>query len=232
MKSNKKKFIVLLTTLCILIFSFHCKAYSVDDEEVFIKNGPRDKKIIALTFDDGPHPKETDKILDVLKKYDVKATFFIAGKHAKWYGEPLVRASKEGHEIGNHTFNHPDISNLTPSQIEEELVKCEDILVELTGNKPTLFRPPFGSYRKEELESIAQKHGNKIILWTTIDVRDWSNPPASKIANTIINKSKNGDIILLHDYATDNTVEALEMVIPKMKEMGFKFVTVSELLEQ
>lgn len=123
---------------------------------VLIKHGSREKKLIAITFDDGPHPKETSQVLDVLKKYNVKATFFIAGKHAKWYKEPLVRASKEGHEIGNHTFNHPDISNLSSSQIEEEIVKCEDILKEVTGKKPTLFRPPFGSYREKELIEIAK----------------------------------------------------------------------------
>ncbi|HBG6951569.1 TPA: polysaccharide deacetylase family protein [Clostridioides difficile] len=198
---------------------------------VLIKHGSRGKKLIAITFDDGPHPKETSQVLDVLKKYNVKATFFIAGKHAKWYKEPLVRASKEGHEIGNHTFNHPDISNLSSSQIEEEIVKCEDILKEVTGKKPTLFRPPFGSYREKELIEIAKKHDYKVVLWTGVDVKDWKNPGANSIADKIINKVQNGDIILLHDYATNDTVEALDMFIPKMIEKGFKFVTVSELIK-
>ena len=229
---NKRKVLSTLAAILMLFASINHKVYAIDDEEVFIKNGPRDKKLIALTFDDGPHPKETDKVLDVLAKYNVKATFFIAGKHANWYKDPLIRASKEGHEIGNHTFNHPDISNLNSSQIEEEIVKCEDTLVNLTGKKPTLFRPPFGSYRKEDLESIAKKHGYKIVLWTTIDAKDWKNPPASKIASLITNNAKNGDIILLHDYATINTVEALNILIPEMQKKGFSFVTVSELLEQ
>ena len=232
MKVNKRKALSILLATLMLFVSINHKVYAIDDEEVFIKNGPRDKKLIALTFDDGPHPKETDKVLDVLAKYNVKGTFFIAGKHANWYKEPLIRASKEGHEIGNHTFNHPDISNLSSSQIEEEIVKCEDTLVKLTGKKPTLFRPPFGSYRKADLESIAKKRGYKIVLWTTIDARDWQNPPASKIASLITNNAKNGDIILLHDYATINTVEALDILIPEMQNKGFKFVTVSELLNE
>ena len=232
MRLKEIKILSLTFMIFVLIISISTTSYAKDDEEVFIKNGSREKKLIALTFDDGPHPKETDKVLDVLNKYNIKATFFIAGKHAKWYTNPLIRASKEGHEIGNHTFNHPDISNLSLSQIEEEIVKCEDTLVEITGKKPTLFRPPYGSYKRSDLEEVAKKHDYKIILWTTIDARDWENPPASTISSTIINKAKNGDIILLHDYATNNTVEALDRIIPAMQKRGFQFVTVSELLEQ
>ena len=232
MRLKEIKILSLTFMIFVLIISISTTSYAKDDEEVFIKNGSREKKLIALTFDDGPHPKETDKVLDVLNKYNIKATFFIAGKHAKWYTNPLIRASKEGHEIGNHTFNHPDISNLSLSKIEEEIVKCEDTLVEITGKKPTLFRPPYGSYKRSDLEEVAKKHDYKIILWTTIDARDWENPPASTIASTIIDKAKNGDIILLHDYATNNTVEALDRIIPAMQKRGFQFVTVSELLEQ
>lgn len=231
MRHNKKHTIIAILATAFLIFTQGLNIYG-EEEEVFVKNGPRDKKVIALTFDDGPHPKETDKVLDVLKKYDVKATFFIAGKHANWYPKPLIRASEEGHEIGNHTFNHPDISNLSNEQIQEEISKCEDILVKLTGKKPTLFRPPYGSYRKEALAKIAKQNNYKIVLWTTIDARDWQNPPASKIADTIMNNAKNGDIVLLHDYATNNTVEALDILIPNMISKGFEFVTVSELINK
>lgn len=230
MNINKSiSFMYIIVFLLILLIPL--KVVFALDDDVFIKSGSRDKKLIALTFDDGPHPKETNQVLDVLKKYNVKATFFIAGKHANWYPEPLIRASKEGHEIGNHTFNHPDISNLSSSQIETEMIKCEEILLKLTGKKTNLFRPPYGSYKKEDLLKIAQKYDYKIILWTTIDARDWENPMAEKIANTIIDKAKNGDIVLLHDYATNNTVEALDILIPAMIEKGFKFVTVSELIE-
>jgi peptidoglycan/xylan/chitin deacetylase (PgdA/CDA1 family) len=156
----------------------------------------------------------------------------VAGKHANWYPEPLVRASKEGHEIGNHTFNHPDISNLSDRQLEEEILKCEEILVKLTGKKPQLFRPPYGSYRQESLASIAKKLNYKIVLWTSVDARDWQNPGSETIANKIINNAKNGDIILLHDYATNNTVAALDILIPKMIEQGFEFVTVSEIIDK
>ena len=227
-----RKITLIITSLLVFFTSSFTYSHYINNEEMFIKNGSRDKKLIALTFDDGPHPKETDKVLDVLKKYNVKGTFFIAGKHANWYSAPLIRASKEGHEIGNHTFNHPDISNLSNAQLEEEILKCEEILIKLTGNKPILFRPPYGSYKQEELSSIAKKLNYKIVLWTSVDARDWQNPPAEVIANKIINNSKNGDIILLHDYATNNTVDAIDILIPKMKELGFEFVTVSELIDK
>ncbi len=230
MRHNKNyKALVAIFSLT-FIFSLITSSFANSDEDVFVRNGSREKKIIALTFDDGPHPKETLQVLDVLKKYDVKATFFIAGKHANWYSAPLLRVSKEGHEIGNHTFSHPDISKLSSSQIEDEIIKCEDTLVKLIGKKPTLFRPPFGSYNEKTLSEIAQKLGYKIILWNTVDAKDWKNPGAGKIADTIINNVKNGDIILLHDYGTNNTVEALDILIPTMQKKGFKFVTVSELI--
>ena len=124
-----KKITLIITAVLVFFSNSFMYAESINDEEVFIKNGSRDKKLIALTFDDGPHPKETNQVLDVLNKYNVKGTFFIAGKHANWYPNPLVRASKEGHEIGNHTFNHPDITNLTNAQLEEEILKCEEILI-------------------------------------------------------------------------------------------------------
>ena len=188
--------------------------------------------MIALTFDDGPHPKETHEVLDVLDKYNVKGTFFVVGKHANWYSEPLKRAAKEGHEIGNHTFSHPDISCLSSDDIKREIKECEDTLIKLTGKRPTLFRPPYGSYSKDKLAEIAKESGYKIILWTTIDAKDWKNPPSSQISDTIINKAQNGDIILLHDYGTENTVKALDTIISEMIKKGYKFVTVSELIDK
>ena len=231
MTSKVKRIILFMITLIIIISNSQDISSLAENNDIFFKNGSREEKIIALTFDDGPHPKETHQILDVLDKYNVKATFFVVGKHANWYKEPLIRAAKEGHEIGNHTFSHPDISNLSRDDIKREIKQCEDTLVKLTGKKPTLFRPPYGSYSEERLGQIAKESGYKIILWTTIDARDWQNPPSAQISNTIINKARNGDIILLHDYGTENTVKALETILPEMMKKGYKFVTVSELIK-
>lgn len=221
-----------MITLFIIILNYQGVSSLVENNDIFFKNGSREEKIIALTFDDGPHPKETHEILDVLDKYKVKGTFFVVGKHANWYSHPLIRAAKEGHEIGNHTFSHPDISNLSSEDIKREIKECEDTLVKLTGKNPTLFRPPYGSYSEKKLGEIAKECGYKIILWTTIDAKDWKNPPSSQISDIIINKAQNGDIILLHDYGTENTVKALDTIIPEMMKKGYKFVTVSELIDK
>ena len=230
MTSKVKNILLFMITLLIVISN--CKEISslVKNNDIFFKNGSREDKIIALTFDDGPHPKETNQILDVLDKYNVKGTFFVVGKHANWYSKPLIRATKEGHEIANHTFSHPDISNLSSDDIKREIKECEDTLIKLTGKRPTLFRPPYGSYSEEKLGEIARESGYKIILWTTLDAKDWKNPPSSQISDTIISKAQNGDIILLHDYGTENTVKALDTIIPEMMKKGYKFVTVSELI--
>ena len=232
MSTKVKITLFFMLTFLIIISSINETSSLVNNKEIFIKNGSRNEKIIALTFDDGPHPKETDEILDVLDKYNVKGTFFVVGKHANWYSEPLKRAAKEGHEIGNHTFSHPDISTLSTEQIKTEIKECEDTLVKLTGKKPTLFRPPYGSYSKDKLSQIAKDSGYKIILWTTIDAKDWKNPPSSQISEIIVNKAQNGDIILLHDYGTENTVKALDIIIPAMIKKGYKFVTVSDLINE
>lgn len=232
MTSKVKSILLFMITLFIIIPNYYEVSSLVQNNDIFFKNGSREEKIIALTFDDGPHPKETHEVLDVLNKYNVKGTFFVVGKHANWYSEPLIRAAKEGHEIGNHTFTHPDISNLSSEDIKKEIKECEDTLFKLTGKKPTLFRPPYGSYSKDKLGEIAKECGYKIILWTTIDAKDWKNPPSSQISNIIINKAQNGDIILLHDYATENTVKALDTIIPEMMKKGYKFVTVSELINK
>lgn len=232
MTTKVKSIVFFMITLLIIISGRKEISSLVNNKDIFIRNGSRDEKIIALTFDDGPHPKETHEILDVLDKYNVKGTFFVVGKHANWYSEPLKRASKEGHEIGNHTFSHPDISCLSSEDIKREIKECEDTLVKITGKKTTLFRPPYGSYSKDKLSEIAKESGYKIILWTTIDAKDWKNPPASQISDTIINKAQNGDIILLHDYGTENTVKALDTIICEMIKKGYKFVTVSELINK
>ncbi|SHH47259.1 polysaccharide deacetylase family protein [Tepidibacter thalassicus] len=203
------------------------------NNDELIWNGPRDKKIVALTFDDGPHPRITPKILDLLKKYNVKATFFVLGKHVHFYPEPLKRIKEEGHEIGNHTFSHIDVKNTSKKKIEEEFEKTQNEIFSVVGEKPSIFRPPFGFYNKI-VKEIAKKYGVKIVLWSTDkDTKDWSNPGVDKIVKTILNNIRNGDIILLHDYVEgkSQTYEALKIILPKLKERGYKFVTISELIK-
>ncbi|WP_455544409.1 polysaccharide deacetylase family protein [Intestinibacter sp.] len=224
---------IALSLLFFLVNTPLIMAYKkIDNKDNIIKNNLNNNMEIAITFDDGPHPKETSKILDILKKYNAKATFFVVGKHVKWYPDSVIRASKEGHEIANHTFTHPDISTLSMEQIRTEIKDCEDIIIKKTGKKPVLFRPPFGNYNDNCLKQLSQGLGYTVVLWSGVDAKDWRNPPSEQIADKIIKNVKQGDIILLHDYGTENTVKALDTILSTLTQKGYKFVTVSELLDK
>lgn len=190
-------------------------------------------KYIALTFDDGPHPEYTGKILDILKKNDAKATFFVIGKNAEYHPELVKREYDEGHEIGNHTYSHPDMNKISVDKAVEEILKAQAVIESITGKKPTLFRAPGGIF-SDELVCEVEELDCKPILWSwRQDTKDWSNVSVDNIVNTVINNLQNGDIILFHDFNTkgSSTPKALEILLPKLKNMGYSFVTVSELLD-
>lgn len=197
-----------------------------------ILSGSDDSRKISLTFDDGPHPYKTEKILDLLERYHIRATFFVIGKNAAAYPDVLQRELALGHEIGNHTYSHKSLASCNAEFAEQEIAAAEDILIEKAGCAPTLFRPPEGAYTKEIAE-LATRLGYDIILWT-IDTRDWAKVPAAKIVSSVEKKVKNGSIILFHDFTVNgaHTLEALEILIPKLLNMGYEFVTVSELIEK
>lgn len=194
-------------------------------------NSPfHDEKYIALTFDDGPHKAFTAQILDILAEYNVKATFFIVGKNCEKYPELVARELDEGHEVGNHTYSHLDISKLDEGELVRELLGVEDILQELRGYRPKLFRPPGGSYNVS-IDRIAARLNYTAVLWN-VDTHDWKCPPVADIAKEILNKVKPGFIILMHDYVVgkSGTPAALRIILPRLLALGYRFVTVSELI--
>lgn len=206
-----------------------------DYEDIIIKHGNEDEKVIALTFDDGPDKDFTPQVLDILKKNNVKATFFVVGENVEWNAEILKRQHEEGHEIGNHTFTHINVSKKGYNDIYKEINNTQQAVKKVIGEEPKLFRPPYRAISKAMCNIVKEKDMN-IVLWSNLDPRDWSNPGVYYIVDTITSKVQNGTIILLHDYNNlrnkkSQTVQALEIVIPKLKEMGYKFVTVSELIE-
>lgn len=206
-----------------------------DYEDIIIKKGNEDEKIIALTFDDGPDEVFTPQVLDILKKNDVKATFFLVGENLKQNKEIVKRQFEEGHEIGNHTYTHINVAKSGYDKVYEEITKTQEEIKEITGVEPKLFRPPYRAMSRNMCDIIKNKNMN-IILWSNLDPRDWSNPGVYSIVNTIESKVGNGNIILLHDYnnlrnSKSQTIQALESVIPYLKEQGYKFVTISELIE-
>lgn len=206
-----------------------------DYEDIIIKHGSNNEKLIALTFDDGPDKDFTPQVLDILKNNDVKATFFVVGENVGWNPEILKREYEEGHEIGNHTFTHINVSKKGYEDIYKEINDTQQAVKKVIGKEPTLFRPPYRALSKNMCSIVKQKDMN-VVLWSNLDPRDWSNPGVNYIVNTITTKVDNGTIILLHDYNNlrnkrSQTIQALEIIIPKLKAMGYNFVTVSELIE-
>ena len=226
--------IALVITL-ILVFnlslSINAKYYHDNSGNVYVHK-KTDKKLVALTFDDGPHNIKTDNILRVLEKYNVKATFFVIGENAQKYPDVLKRVQAGGHEIGNHTYDHKSIYKLSGEAVADEVNKCTQAIESITGQSPNLFRPPEG-FMNDTLADIVGKHGYNVILWK-VDTYDWMGKSAKEIFATVTKNVKNGDIILMHDYIwrKSNTADALDMIIPYMQEAGFQFCTVSELISE
>ncbi len=188
------------------------------------------ERVIALTFDDGPHPHYTDRILDVLESEGVKATFFVIGENVAAYPEVTRRVFLAGHEIGNHTYTHPLGGKVCLSEMEKEIQKTDLLLEKLGCPAVRLFRPPQGKY-PAGLASCLQESGKMTVLWN-IDTRDWDKRTEEQIINEVETKVRGGDIVLFHDFVGGEsaTVPAIKKLIPALKERGYRFVTVSELL--
>ncbi len=185
---------------------------------------------VALTFDDGPHPRYTPEILDILAQYEVPATFFTVGVNAETYPELILREVSEGHEIGNHTYNHYHVAKLSAQALRRDVLACTASLEKIIGRGVTLFRPPEGVCT-DAIKSICNEQELSIVLWS-IDTRDWAHTPVREICKNVKKNVKDGAIILMHDFTGKNspTPEALRQIIPMLQELGYEFVTVSQLL--
>lgn len=196
-----------------------------------IWEGNTQEKIVAITFNDGPHPSYTPQILDILAKYNAKATFFVSGNKVKSYPDILEREVKEGHEIANHTYNHIYDKNMSAVLLSSELDQTDKVIWEIAKYKPSLYRP-VGGFHNDLIINTAVKKGFKVVLWSwSQDPQDWKRPAANTISNHIIKSLRAGDIILLHDW-TDRpqTVKALETTLDYLYKNGYECVTVSDLL--
>lgn len=185
---------------------------------------PATDKKIALTFDDGPHPKVTKQILKTLEKYEAKATFFVVGQEVKEHPEILKAVYNAGHEIGNHTFNHEKLTTLSTKEIKQQIQATDSLIKSTIGQRATVFRPPYGSYD----ESITDQLSVPNVLWT-IDTLDWKHRDPEKTVQAVKDRAKNGSIILMHDIH-QATADALDEVLATLQKQGYEFVTVSELL--
>jgi peptidoglycan-N-acetylglucosamine deacetylase len=188
-----------------------------------------DRKFIALTFDDGPHDQATPALLDVLKKHNAKATFFVLGSRIVATAPILRRMVAEGHSIGNHTLTHAQLTNLEFDDARAEIENVTPLLRRITGTVPKVFRPPYGAVN-DNVVTTARANGLAIILWS-VNPNDSSYfSKATVISDRIVSSARDGDIVFMHD-TSQRSVEAVEMTIRSLSEKGFVFVTVQELIE-
>ena len=184
---------------------------------------------IAMTFDDGPHGANTPRLLDMLKQRGIKATFFVVGQCAAEFPDIMKRIVAEGHEIANHSWTHPQLSKMGEGSVTEELQKTHDVIRQTTGIEPKIMRPPFGAFTPNQRSWANKKWGYKIILWD-VDPLDWKVRNAEHVKSEILKHTVAGSIILSHDIHK-TTVDAMPETLDGLLARGFKFVSVSELLE-
>ncbi|HZK39826.1 MAG TPA: polysaccharide deacetylase family protein [Clostridia bacterium] len=183
------------------------------------------KPMIALSFDDGPNKKTTIPILDMLKKYNSAATFFVLGNRVSNNADILKRMLEEGSEIGNHSYNHKELTKLSSVELMDQITKTQNAVIAATGITPKLMRPTYGSYD----DNLKSNVGMPLVLWS-VDPLDWKSRDAKKVTDHVLSNVKDGDIILMHDIY-DSTAEAVRMLIPQLIGRGYQLVTVSELFE-
>jgi peptidoglycan-N-acetylglucosamine deacetylase len=198
---------------------------------------PRGTKQLALTYDDGPNDPHTLRLLEVLAKHNVRATFFLIGRHAEDRPELVSEIAKAGHVIGNHTFSHPVLSFRSALEIRGELLRCQAILHDAIGKHSNLFRPPFGGRRPAVLR-IARKLGLEPVMWNVTGF-DWTAPPSAVIEQKVAKQIRGGDVILLHDGGhkqmgadRSQTVIATDHLIAKYKLEGYEFKTIPQMLQK
>jgi peptidoglycan/xylan/chitin deacetylase (PgdA/CDA1 family) len=184
----------------------------------FINSGPGFGNKLALTFDDGPSPGVTDRVLDELKKRDMRATFFLIGAKVDAYPDLAKRLVAEGHDVANHTYTHPRLAGMGNSSVEQQLARCQEAIARHTGVTPVWFRPPYGAFRKEQ-GTLASKMGLGVAYWS-VDPQDWRKPGSAAIAHRVLSASQPGSIILLHDLHS-MTADAVPAIFDGLAERSF-----------
>ena len=185
-------------------------------------------KYVALTFDDGPSGPITESLLQVLDRHQVPATFFLCGYRIEQFPQVVQDIAQAGHEIGTHGYSHDYLNNKSQSQIHKELTESVGAVTEITGQAPVLFRPP-GGLVSDTMKTECQTLGLPIVLWS-IDPEDWRCKSACAVADRVLSKTRDGSIILMHDLYR-SSVEAADIIIAKLLEQGYTFLTVSQLAQ-
>jgi len=201
------------------------RTQSIKELPIYCVDTP--KKICALTFDAAWGAEDTDKLIKILEKYDAKATFFVVGDWVKKFPEEVKRLHDAGHDVMNHSDTHKYMTKLDNASLIAEVENCSDKIEKVTGVRPTLFRAPYGDYDSRVVAKLLEK-GYFTIQWD-VDSLDWKNLGKENILNRVLNKTKNGSIILMHN-GTKDTANVLDEMIKKLKEKGFNFKPISEFI--
>ncbi len=184
--------------------------------------------VVAMTFDDGPHPKNTPRLLDMLKERKIKATFYLIGNRVVTWPEIAKRIADEGHEIGNHSWSHPFLNKLSNARVLKEIDKTTMAIWNHTGRPPVTFRPPYGAFTRRQRTWLHEGRKLPTILWS-VDPADWRRPGSSVVAQRILKHSRSGAIILSHDIHR-GTIDAMPRTLDGLAGRGLRFVTVSQIL--
>lgn len=239
----------LLSLVAIVALSFF--GYEISENpsnQIFghtLVSGPANERVVALTYDDGPNPPYTDRILTVLEREHVHATFFVVGRAAAAYPAIVRRELRDGDALGNHTWDHAHLIILSRAQVRETLARTDDAIFHATGVRPRLMRPPFGSRDWLVLDE-ARRLGYVPVMWSVPLAQDWEGPPPRVIAARVLRYVRDGSIIVLHDgnrgivCAHEHTaprlcdrssdIEATHLIVQSLKAQGYRFVTIPELI--
>lgn len=197
-------------------------------ERTSVNSARINQPVIAMTFDDGPSAVLTPRLLDILKQRNIKVTFFVLGQLVQEHPEILQRAVAEGHEIGNHSWDHKALNKQGEGGLRHELSDTSAEITKATGKPVTIMRPPYGATNARLNRAIEKEYGMKVILWS-VDPFDWKRPGPQVVSQRILKETKPGAIILSHDIHP-GTIEAMPATLDALLAKGYKFVTVSELL--
>ena len=196
-------------------------------------SGDGAEKLVSLTFDDGPESELTPQILDILDEYNIRATFFVIGQNAARNMDVLKDIHARGHEIGNHSWSHKYMPKISKRSKESEILKTEELLIDVFGEHTPIFRPPYGAVKTQDKQLI-DSLGYKIVNWS-VDTRDWAGTSGDQMMKYVKQQLKPGGIILMHNSgntkAVKNTVDTLPIMIDWLIEQGYEFATVTEILD-
>lgn len=232
-KKNLKYIFIMVITLILLVVNFNGNSaqvyFGIAPRLVPIYSVDTNEKKVAITFDSAWGADKTLKIIDILKEYDVKATFFLVGFWVEKYPDMVKALYDAGIEIGTHSNTHADFANLNESQMELELTTSMDLIENVTNTRPTLFRAPYGSYNNTVINT-ATNLGLKTVQWD-VDTLDWKGLSGMEICNRVLNNVKEGSIILCHNNS-DHILEALPLVLERLKLKGYTVTSVGNLIYQ